>query len=49
MDIFDYFDVLVNLMSLMSLRHFSNQLPMFNPPCESVQICTDPNRYPRIW
>ena len=22
--------------------------PMLSPPCESVQICTDPDRYPRI-
>ena len=23
-------------------------IPMLSPPCESVQICTDPDRYSRI-
>ena len=33
-----------------NIMHFSRiPLPMLSTPCESVQICTDPDRYSRIF
>ena len=29
-------------------KRFTEKVPMLTTPCESVQICTDPDRYSRI-